>query len=600
MPSVRNADCLDENVIAEFLQGLLSEEMAGRLEAHIDACASCRALVVGSSRSLTPWPGSAASRTPDEMAFPQTGEVIAEKYRIERLIGAGGMGVVVAAKHLLLNRTVALKFMRVDARAGAEGIERFMRDARALVRLKSEHATRVMDLGTLPSGAPYIVMEHLQGEDLGSLVAREGPLSVEVAASYVMQACDAISEAHRLGIVHRDIKPSNLFVTRGKEGEASIKVLDFGLSKISGSEIELPLTQTQALMGTPFFMAPEQLLSAREADARADLWGLGATLHFLVTGKPPFEADTIPELSAAVLRDPPQGLPATVPPGLVEVLSSCLEKDPGRRMASAEDLAAALKPLAAPPRKPPGNGAVRRRPDGPSRAASQKLSQPKRPRLRIIAAAFTACLAIGLALFFLKGTHPVVVLMDTPTEKGVYDQEVFEKSGTNADVLSELLRDLPLDLRKESLSSVWTREIPVSEMKPDLVVVHRSAFFHAVNAEVGLGNPPTGTKPEARWFALYDLADLRLMLFLALVGTKNTHTKFLIYSRGTDTRWPEEDYRKRWVSDFEKRFPEMLGRIEVMPIEGGVATGTFKNEEVAADIRERIVRMLGISDPKAP
>ena len=519
------------------------------------------------------------------------------------------MGVVVAAKHLLLNRTVALKFMRVDARAGTEGIERFMRDARALVRLKSEHATRVMDLGTLPSGAPYIVMEHLQGEDLGSLVARDGPLRVETAASYVMQACDAISEAHRLGKVPRDINPSNLLLNRGKDGDASIKVLDFGLSKISGSEIELPLTQTQALMGSPFFMAPEQLLSPREADERADLWGLGATLHFLVTGKPPFEADTLPELSAAVLRDAPQGLPATAPSGFAKVLSSCLEKNPERRMASAADLAAALGLFAAHPRKPRDNDTGRRRPDGPARAPSRK-----RPNPRIIEGAVAACLGIGLVLFlvFWKGTQPlpatpspnarpVVVLMDTPVKAGVYDADVRARSGTNADVLNDLLRDLPVHLSKEPLPSGWNREIPVAEMKPDLVVIHRSAFFHALNAEVDVGNPPPDTTPDAKWYGLYDHAgDDKLMSFLCIVALMNPHTKFLVYSRGTDRRWPREEYRLGWVSDVEKRFPVLRDRIRVMPIEGGLKDGTFKTAKVAAEIRGRVVQMLGISDPKVP
>src|SRR5688572_15583639 len=175
-------DCLDENVIAELSQGLLSEEGARRVDSHVERCDACRELLVNVSRS----------RASAQTVSPAVGDVVADKYRIEGVIGSGGMGVVVAARHLLLERKVALKLMHVDALASAEALERFMREGRAAVQLQSKHATRVMDLGTLPNGAPYIEMEHLEGEDLGRLIARKGPLEAGVAASYLIQACEAI------------------------------------------------------------------------------------------------------------------------------------------------------------------------------------------------------------------------------------------------------------------------------------------------------------------------------------------------------------------------------------------------------------------------
>src|SRR5262245_48550017 len=231
------------------------------------------------------------------------GHVLAGKYRVERVLGEGGMGVVVAARHLQLDQTVALKFLLPQAIANPEALGRFLREARNAVRLKSEHVARIIDVGTLDDGAPYIVMEFLEGSDLASVLAQQRALAIPVAADFLLQACDAIAEAHSLGIIHRDLKPQNLFVTRRHDGASLIKVLDFGISKSTAGG-DFTATRTQAVMGSPAYMSPEQMRSAKLVDARTDVWALGVILYQLVLGRVPWDAETFTELCIKVSMDP--------------------------------------------------------------------------------------------------------------------------------------------------------------------------------------------------------------------------------------------------------------------------------------------------------
>ncbi|HTA90660.1 MAG TPA: serine/threonine-protein kinase [Polyangiaceae bacterium] len=276
------------------------------------------------------------------------GEVLAGKYRVQRVLGVGGMGVVVAADDLLLERRVAIKFLLSDALQNPEVVARFAREARSAVRIESEHVARVIDVGSLPSGSPYIVMEYLEGSDLAHHVAR-GALPVPEAIDYLLQACEAIAEAHALGIVHRDLKPANLFLTRRADGAAFVKVLDFGISKAAsgatGSQPDMALTKTSTVMGSPMYMAPEQMRSTRAVDARADIWALGVILYELVSGKVPFEATTMPELCAMVLTEAPPPLGERcpwVPAAVVSAIDRCMQKDPAQRFGNVSELANAL------------------------------------------------------------------------------------------------------------------------------------------------------------------------------------------------------------------------------------------------------------------
>ncbi|HWA77755.1 MAG TPA: serine/threonine-protein kinase [Polyangiaceae bacterium] len=280
------------------------------------------------------------------------GEVLAGKYRIERVLGQGGMGVVVAATHLQLDERVALKFLLPEALANPEIVARFAREARAAVKIKSEHVARVTDVGTLETGSPYMVMEYLHGSDLGGLVHERGQLPIEDAVDFILQASEAIAEAHALGIIHRDLKPANLFHTRRADGSACIKVLDFGISKVTGlanSGSDLSMTRTSTVMGSPLYMSPEQMASSRDVDVRTDIWALGVILYELLAGQVPFVADTMPQLCAMILQQPPPPLRnrrPDAPEGLQNVISRCLEKDPARRYANMGAFAGALLPYA--------------------------------------------------------------------------------------------------------------------------------------------------------------------------------------------------------------------------------------------------------------
>jgi serine/threonine-protein kinase len=281
----------------------------------------------------------------------QPGQILAGKYRVERVLGEGGMGIVVAAHHLHLDKRVALKFLRPEVASNRELVARFANEARSAGKIQSEHVARVLDVGVLDDGSPFMVMEYLEGTDLAGLIKQRGRIPGPEAIEYVLQACEALAEAHVGGIVHRDLKPANLFLTRRADGSPSVKVLDFGISKaaLSPDGAGQALTQTAAVLGSPSYMAPEQLKSARHVDPRTDVWALGIILHELMTGEVAFRADTVPELYVSILQAQPTALRTSLPgapPALEAVLLRCLEKDPARRYASVGELALALAEFA--------------------------------------------------------------------------------------------------------------------------------------------------------------------------------------------------------------------------------------------------------------
>ena len=294
-------------------------------------------------------PETQLAGAPDPAA-PEPGALLAGKYRMERVLGTGGMGLVVAARHVQLDAPVALKFMTDEALADQALVTRFLREARATARLRGEHVIRVSDVGELDSGAPYMVMEHLQGQDLAALLASLGPPPIASAVEYAIQACEGLDEAHRAGIVHRDIKPSNLFLTRRPNGTPCIKVLDFGISKsvrmLHASEF-LHSTSDHGVFGTPLYMAPEQMRAAHDVDGRADLWSLGATLYELLSGTAPFPAGSIVDLAYRIANEAPPSLRASrpeIPEELERIVLRCLERSCERRFQDARSLAKALEP----------------------------------------------------------------------------------------------------------------------------------------------------------------------------------------------------------------------------------------------------------------
>ncbi len=347
------------------------------------------------------------------------GDLIAGKYEVTRVLGAGGMGLVVAARHITLDQAVAIKFLIRAVGKSDDAVARFLREARAAARIESDYVCRVFDVGTLPSGVPFMVMEYLEGHDLSQELDARGPLPPGEAVDHILQATSAIAAAHALGIVHRDLKPANLFLTTRPDGGTRIKVLDFGISK---SDSEVDVTDTRGIIGTPAYMSPEQARNAKRADHRTDIFSLGAILFELLSGELPFQGETVGEMLSAVMHENPTHLSKAAPDvaeGLVEIVHRCLSRERNDRFADATALGRALTRFA--------QGEAPSLPDIPLAPGSTKemlavrrveptlrsAAAPKRDTLanwthgqgtelsrsRLVALAAVAALSLSLAIF---------------------------------------------------------------------------------------------------------------------------------------------------------------------------------------------------------
>jgi serine/threonine-protein kinase len=279
--------------------------------------------------------------------------VIADKYRIDGVLGAGGMGVVLSATNLDLDAPVAIKVVREEFLSNEEVVSRMVQEARSAAKMHGAHSVRVFDVARLDSGAPYIVMECLTGKDLATYLAERGALPVQEAVSYLLQACEGLAEAHALGIIHRDLKPENLFLAETPEGSV-LKILDFGISKDTGRSgrggPRVELTHVGCAVGSPYYMSPEQMRASPDVDERTDIWSLGAVLFELLTGQCPFDGESVQVVCSNVLNcDAPslRGFSGQAPEELDEIVRRCLEKDPNQRYGSVGELAAALRDFAA-------------------------------------------------------------------------------------------------------------------------------------------------------------------------------------------------------------------------------------------------------------
>jgi serine/threonine-protein kinase len=350
MRAVTSSACLQHDTVVALIAGQLMLDHHPQIEAHLAECSICQMIVAAAAAGLDDSQGGPPGKG---QHFPKPGDMLAGKYQVVGVLGRGGMGTVFAATHGELGRSVAIKVLHCTA---STADARFLREAKISAQLVSEHTARVFDFGSTADGAPFLVMEHLAGEDLSRVIAR-GPVSSVLAVEYALQICVALAEAHEAGVVHRDLKPSNVFVTHRADGSPCLKVLDFGISKLlTPGEVEKSqnLTEAHSLLGSPAYMSPEQLRESKDVDSRSDIWSLGVVLYELLTAERPFQALSISGVSAAIAADaprPPSVANPAVPTGVDRVVMRCLRKDVKERFASVGDVAEALRAATAPPKK---------------------------------------------------------------------------------------------------------------------------------------------------------------------------------------------------------------------------------------------------------
>ncbi|HKX61573.1 MAG TPA: serine/threonine-protein kinase [Verrucomicrobiae bacterium] len=556
-------------------------------------------------------------------AAPEPGDVI-EDYEILEKIG-GNMGLVFKARHRRINKVVALKLLPIEWIGDAARQARFEREMRVMGQLEHPNLVTAMD-ARREDPWHLVVMEWIEGLDLLQLVRMKGPLPVSVACEAARQAALGLHYAHEHGLVHRDIKPSNLMLTRS----GTIKVIDMGLAR-ENDESTGQLTQPGDVMGTLGYCAPEQFTNATHVDTRADIYSLGCTLYHLLAGKAPYASrKSAPELMHAHMHETFPKLAQSrsdVPAALEKVLARMTAKDPNARFATPQEVVDALAPFARDADLRPLVPAKTQENLPQPAPAGKPLPTPYRqpagspPRQ---AKALWPRIAAGIALLFVvlfvvkqtvnANRLPVVVLMDTTAERGVYDQENKDEENkkkgiTNAEELEKVLRDLPLgQIHKEPVSINWLETYWVGEARvlghdPDLVIIHRSSFFHPLNAEMGLGYPPFTNNLaqtndmvlQRRWDLQYRVGDTMLVSFLGNIAAASPRTKFLVYSRGTDKNWLDESYRERWVKDAGARIPALKGRLDVMMIPGG-QNGTFRDPQTQKEIRKLVIDRLELPE----
>jgi len=494
-------------------------------------------------------------------------------YEIVAAIGAGGMGEVYRAIDTRLNRTVAIKVLPEHLAVDADVRARFLREAQAISSLNHPRICALYDVGhqdasaSLAEPVDFLVLEYVEGETLAARIAR-GPLPLPQALTIAIEICDALERAHRQGLTHRDVKPANVMITR-----AGVKILDFGLAKqrspFVGDERTVAVTAAGAIVGTLHYMAPEQI-EGREADARSDVWACGCVLYEMIAGAKPFDGASGASVIGAILeRAPAAFLPEhAVAPRLSEIIRICLEKNPDERWQSARDLRRELTWLRD---ASPAEGAAAATPDGLTRRAAFALGGA--------AAAVAAMALIAIPVQWASrrtpaaapAGPPVIVLMDSTYPERIYDDATRTAGGTNADDLTDLLRNLPVALLKENTSRTWHREQEVLQEHPALIVAHRSCFYDSTV----LGQ----ASRELSWD--------KFETFAGFIGVGDSHTKILAYARGS---WDSEDARVQWIESMEQRFPPLRGRIDAIRVPPDRAT--FRNPLTGAEIRTKIVTML--------
>ena len=498
-------------------------------------------------------------------------------YEVLELVGTGGMGEVYKARDTRLRRTVALKTIGAQLEADPAARNRLVHEARAVAALNHPHICALHDVGE-SNGQDFLVMEFLEGQTLQERLSR-GSLPLNEWLDIAIQIASALAAAHRANIVHRDLKPSNVMLTRG-----GVKLLDFGIARQqhaavagAGDTVTATLTTQQPqFAGTLPYMAPEQL-EGRAVDARTDIFAFGAVLYEMATGRRAFDGGSSAAIIASILADArPRVASAqpTIPRAVDRLVTSCLARDPEERPQHAADLLRELTWI---------------REDQTNQGAPQ--SRVTRGSRSAVHAVWLAALIAAAAIAWMAGSRnqeqapatnptPVIVLMDSPLPGRVYDARTAAAGGTNADDVSDALRDLPVIIHKENTSPLWHREEQVVAQNPDLVITHLSCLFDARVA----------AQDTAAYEHLFSQAENRLLLVLAYTAARNPRTRFIVYSR---TVFQAQGGEAQWVAQQESRLPVLKGRLSAFTVPGGTAGATFRDAETAKLLRERVLKVLG-------
>ena len=502
-------------------------------------------------------------------------------YEILDLAGAGGMGEVYRARDVRLGRIIAVKTVASPGADNPEARARLSREARAIASLNHPHICAIHNV-LEAEGRTFLVMEFIEGETLAARLAR-GPLPIAELLAVAIQTADALAAAHQKGIVHRDLKPSNIMLTPG-----GVKLLDFGIAKrdlsttaagLSDATITELQTAPGQFVGTAPYMAPEQLEGA-PVDARADIFAFGAVVFEMATGLRAFDASSPAATVAAILSDARPQLSGRAPASLERIVAACLERDPMRRWQNASDLLLALRWAQADRVHEAGD-------------AAPVTSRRRRAGVHL---AWAAALLSGVGLTWWIAAHPaqpgpppnavpVIVLMDSPLPGRVYDARTAEAGGTNADDVTDVLRDLPVAIRKENTSAAWHREEQVVAENPDLIVSHLSCLFDSRVA----GDPEGAIYEHA-----FRQAEERLLMFFGYVAARNPRARFIVYSR---TVFQGRGGEQGWVREQEARLTALRGRLHAFTVPGGTAGATFRDPETGRLLRERVTRVLDIAKP---
>ncbi len=488
------------------------------------------------------------------------------RYAIERELGEGGMATVYLAQDLRHQRNVALKVLKPEL-AAVIGGERFLAEIQTTANLQHPHILPLFDSGE-EDGFLYYVMPYVEGESLGDRIDRERQLPVDEAVAIAAKVAGALQHAHGHGVIHRDIKPGNILLQDGEP-----VVADFGIALAVGAAGGSRLTETGLSLGTPHYMSPEQATGDEHVGPATDIYALGCVLYEMLVGEPPYTGSTAQAVLGKIISGRLTSAAeqrASVPANVDAAIRKALEKLPADRFTGAHDFAQAL---AAPAfRLGIADNAV---------VAAPVMS---RRRWLAVGGLTAGVLALSTWWFAWGGGDTsigssVIVLMDSTHPQRIYDPVTLAEGGTNADDLTNILRDLPVLLIKENTNATWNREYEVLQQNPDLIVAHVSSFYDATWG----GDPELGrlTAPLAR-----DKFDM----FLGFIGQGNPRTRFLVYSRGGWDGDPQ--VRQRWVESVESRFPVLRGRVTAWQVPRDRAT--YRDPTTAAEIRAQVEALMNL------